>query len=122
MPALDASETSAPVVAEAGATAFDLAQLDTSDKTIDWSVVRKRCDYAAARPGEIVVCAPDPDAERLGELRGLNGYEPPPETTGLPRAAWKLNDSTTLDVHVESQTMPGGVVSNRAMVGLKIAF
>lgn len=120
MPTLDAASTDAPAVVASPAPGFDLSQLDSGAPPPDFHAVHKRCDYAAAKPDEIVVCAPDPDAERLGDASGFGGYAMP-EGQGPSQLTWTLG-GVDMDVHVESLTMPNGMTSKRVMVGAKIAF
>lgn len=101
------------------AQSFDLADLGTEEKTIDFSVVQRRC-APASRPGEIVVCAPDPEAERLGTIAGAQDFAP--SETGPPRAAIKLTENIEADVHLDSYGLPNGMVSNRVMFGGKVTF
>ncbi|KPH64435.1 hypothetical protein ACLIMP_05315 [Novosphingobium aerophilum] len=112
MPAIDA----APAVPAAEQTidAFDLRQL-RAPPDARFSAVRPRCPEA--RSGEIVVCAPDPERERLRPLP--EGYDIP---EGPPRLEMKLDETTSADVHLEAQVFPNGTVSNRLMVGLKKKF
>lgn len=42
--------------------------------------------------------------------------------TDVPPAAAGIGEGASLDLHVDSAVMPGGTVSNRIMVGLKIGF
>jgi hypothetical protein len=96
------------------AAAFDLAQIPSGDEGIVFRVVRRRCPEG--RPGEIVVCAGNPEKERVRPLQGTYVTE-----EGLPRAEMDLGENATLDLHVEQNVMPGAV-SNRVMVGAKIKF
>lgn len=102
----------APTVIEA--SAFDLAQLPRREQGIDLRAVKPRCP--AGRSGEIVVCAPDPEKNRVRPL---------PDTyvvaEGLPRAELGLGENASIDVHVEQHAMPGAA-SNRVMVGAKLKF
>lgn len=119
MPAGEGPPEVPPALAASPTPDFDLSSLATQDGTIDFDIVRRRCS-SATRPGEIVVCAPDPDADRLGDATGFKGYEYVEE--GPPRAAWKLNESVELDIHTDAETLGNGVVSKRVMVGAKITF
>jgi hypothetical protein len=96
------------------AVSFDLAQLPSGDDRPGLRVVRPRCPEG--RPGEIVVCAPNPEKERLRPLPDTYVVE-----EGLPRAELGLGDNATLDMHVDQAALPGAV-SNRVMVGAKIKF
>ncbi|TYC92491.1 hypothetical protein [Novosphingobium sp. BW1] len=104
---------------ESTVRSFDLADLGTEENTIDFRVVQRRC-ARASRPGEIVVCAPDPEAERLGTISGAQDFEP--SGNGPPRAAIKLTENIEADIHVDPYGLPNGMVSNRVMVGVKVAF
>ncbi|MYL96352.1 hypothetical protein GR702_01005 [Novosphingobium sp. FGD1] len=96
------------------ASAFDLEQMAPAQGG-DFRAVKPRCPQG--RPGEIVVCAPDPEKERVRPL---------PDTyvvaDGPPRAEIQLNDAVTLDAHLDSATMPNGQTAQRIMVGAKIKF
>ncbi|MCT2398266.1 hypothetical protein [Novosphingobium mangrovi (ex Huang et al. 2023)] len=117
MPATDALQSPVPPAEERSLSAFDLADMRSPDAPPDFSAVQKRCDAAAGRPGEIVVCAPDPERERLRALPDTYVEEP-----ALPPARWSLGDGVSLDVHVDAAQMPDGTVSNRVMVGVKMKF
>lgn len=103
-----------PPAAEQALDAFDLAQLRPSDRN-GITIVSKRCPEG--RPGEIVVCAPDPEANRVHPLPDTYKV-----TEGLGRAERQIAPGMVADVHMDSAAMPGGVVSNRLMAGVKIAF
>ncbi len=94
--------------------AFDLRQMRRSPGA-SFSVTRPRCPEG--RAGEIVVCAPDPEKERLRPLP--EGYDIP---EGPPRLDMKLDENTTADVHLQAERFPNGMVSNRLMVGVKRKF
>lgn len=96
------------------ASAFDLARL-ASDDDLDLRAVRPRCPEG--RAGEIVVCAPDPEKERVRPLPDT--YVVP---DGPPRAEWQLSDTVSLDAHLDSATMANGQTAQRIMVGAKIKF
>ncbi|TCM17304.1 hypothetical protein EDF56_106421 [Novosphingobium sp. PhB165] len=113
MPPAD-SPTASPPAVEQSLGAFDLARLRGDDGNAI-TLVRKRCPEG--KPGEIVVCAPDPEANRLRALPDT--YQ---VTEGLGRAERQIAPGVVADVHMDSVTMPGGVVSNRVMAGVKIAF
>ncbi|MCJ2184677.1 hypothetical protein MTR62_18570 [Novosphingobium sp. 1949] len=125
MPAVDAAP-SAPVaiaaprvVGQSDTGTFDLGKLDNPERTIDLSSVQRRCRPASDRR-EIVVCAPDPDAQRLGRSDGFKGLEN--RDNGPWQAQWGLTDSLALGTRLEAATMPDGTISNRVMVDLKIKF
>lgn len=88
------------------------AEFEATESGARFSVVRPRC--AAVKAGEIVVCATDPRRNRLQALP-----DSPPE--GLPKAAARLSENATIDLHTEYAQI-SGVPSNRAMVGVKIGF
>lgn len=111
MPATDAEP---PFASEQTLSAFDLRQM-RSPPGVDFSVVRPRC--TGDGPGEIVVCAPDPDKERIRPLP--HEYEMP---SAVPRLEMKLDENTTADVQLQSQAFPNGTTSNRLMVGVKRKF
>jgi len=90
---------------------FDLAEIATPASGRDFHAIKPRC--GAPRTGEIVVCAPDPEKQRLRPLPALPGQQPPGEIA--------LSDSVNLGAHVES-TMIGGAPSNRVMVDVKLKF
>ncbi|MEE4453769.1 hypothetical protein [Novosphingobium resinovorum] len=96
------------------APAFDLAQL-AQDGGPDLRVVKPRCPVG--RAGEIVVCAQNPEKERLRPLPDMYETE-----EGLPRAEVGLGENSSLGVELESATLGGGQVSNRAMVRYKLKF
>lgn len=97
------------------APAFDLAQLPSGDDGLDLRAVKPRCPVG--RPGEIVVCAPDPEKNRV---------RPQPDTyageEGLPRAELGLGENASIDLHLDKSTMPNGQTANRIMIGAKIKF
>ncbi|MCJ2187753.1 hypothetical protein [Novosphingobium beihaiensis] len=107
----DPPAASAPQEAET----FDLATIRHKDSSLDLHIRKRRCPVATG--GEIVVCAPDPEENRVRPLPDTYKVE-----EGLPPARISLGDGASLDVHVESAVMPGGTVSNRVMVGLKLGF
>lgn len=113
MPAIDAT-AAAPVASEQTVDSFDLRQMRSSPGA-SFSAVRPRCPEG--RAGEIVVCAPDPEKERLRPLP--EGYE---IAEGPPRLEMKLDENTSTDVHLDSAAFPNGTVSNRLMVGVKRKF
>lgn len=113
MPSADAP-AAPPPAAEQSLDAFDLAQLRASDR-IGVTIVPRRCPEG--RPGEIVVCAPDPEANRVHALPDTYKV-----TEGFGRAEREIAPGVVADVHLDSVTMPGGTVSNRVMAGVKIAF
>ncbi|EJL24131.1 hypothetical protein [Novosphingobium sp. AP12] len=96
------------------AAAFDLAQMPSGEDGVDFRAVRRRCPEG--RPGEIVVCATNPEKERVRPLPDAYAVE-----GGLPRAELGLGENATLDLHVDQNVLPGAV-SNRVMVGAKIKF
>ncbi|WP_285016782.1 hypothetical protein [Novosphingobium sp. fls2-241-R2A-195] len=93
---------------------FDLAQMP-QDGTVNLHAVKPRCPVG--RPGEIVVCATNPEKERLRPLPDT--YETP---DGLPRAQMGLSENSSLGVELDSATLGSGQVSNRAMVRYKLKF
>ncbi|WP_260925193.1 hypothetical protein [Novosphingobium sp. 9] len=80
---------------------------------IDLGIGGSRCP--AGQAGEIVVCARNPEENRL---RGATG---PTIDPILPKTETKLG-SATLDLHMESAGMANGQMSNRVMVGVKLPF
>ena len=97
------------------APAFDLAQVDAAPGKIDLRTIKPRCPEG--KPGEIVVCATDPEKERARPLTG-----PDAEGQGLPRAEFDLGNGVSMDVHFDAATLPNGYTANRVMVGFKIKF
>lgn len=99
------------VVQDVGA--FDLKPAPVSGG-VDLRAIKPRCTPATR--DEIVVCAADPEKERLRPL---------PDTfvadEALPRAQRDLGGGAALDVHLEQQQL-GGAQSNRVMVGLNFKF
>jgi hypothetical protein len=77
-----------------------------------FTVIRPRC--APGQSGEIVVCASDPQQNRLTAL-------PNTPLEAIPKAEARLSENATMDLHGETATV-SGVPSNRAMVRLKIGF
>ncbi len=120
MPAADGPPPVPPALSIPAESVFDLSELPAMALPAAPGAWVPRCSPATA-PNEIVVCAPDPDAQRLAGAGGLHGFLPP-EAQGPPRAAWKLGDTLEMDLHVEAQALPSGLVSNRLMMGVKIAF
>jgi len=112
MPAIDAMP-SAPLASEQTVDSFDLRQMRSSPGA--FSVVRPRCPEG--RPGEIVVCAPDPEKKRLRALP--YDFEMP---SAVPRLEMKLDENTSADLHLQAERFPNGMVSNRLMVGVKRKF
>jgi hypothetical protein len=96
------------------APAFDLAQLPRGEGGPDLRAVRPRCPVG--RAGEIVVCATNPEANRVRPLPDTYVVE-----EGLPRAQLGLGENASIDLHLDQQVMPGAV-SNRVMVGAKLKF
>ena len=92
---------------------FDLAQMPRDDG-MDLRAVKPRCPEG--RAGEIVVCAQNPEKERVRPLDGFAVQE------GLPRAEMGLSENSTLGIEVEQATVGNGQVSNRAMVRYKLKF
>lgn len=113
MPAIDTAPA-APAASEQIVDAFDLRQM-RSAPGMSFSVVRARCPEG--RPGEIVVCAPDPDRERVQPLP--QDFEMP---SAVPRLETKLDENTSADVRLQAQAFPDGSVSQRVMVGVKRKF
>ncbi len=72
----------------------------------------RQCDPAAG--DEIVVCAVDPAAFRLGMIAA----KPEP---GLPKAEFKLSGNASIGVQLQSGSL-GNTPTNRAMITLKVAF
>ncbi|PNU04686.1 hypothetical protein [Novosphingobium guangzhouense] len=93
---------------------FDLAQMP-QDEGVDLRAIKPRCPVG--RPGEIVVCATNPEKERMRPLPDT--YE---TAEGLPRAQLGLSENETIGVDLEAATLGGGQVSNRAMVRYKLKF
>ncbi|KQM18328.1 hypothetical protein [Novosphingobium sp. Leaf2] len=93
--------------------AFDLKPA-TASGGMDLRAIKPRCAPAAG--GEIVVCAPDPEKERLRAL---------PDTfvadEALPRARRDLGGGADIGVRLDQQRL-GGVQSNRVMVDLNFKF
>ena len=106
-------------VARADGPAFDLAQTLKSDEAMDLRALRPRCQSTSETGGEILVCAPDPESERIRPLAGAEDYA---AKAGLPQARWSIAEGVDLDIHTDAATMGNGVVSNRLMVGIKLGF
>lgn len=115
MPAVDLPPDPPVSAEQVQADAFDLKRLTPSSDRLPLSVVKPRCQPAAGN--EIVVCAPDPEKNRVRPLSGAYDGE-----QGLPRARMDIGEGVSLDLHLDSAAMPDGTVSNRVMVGVKIAF
>lgn len=113
MPAIDAAPA-APAASEQIVDTFDLRRM-RSAPGMSFSAVRPRCPEG--RPGEIVVCAPDPDRERVQPLP--QEFEMP---STVPRLEMKLDENTTADLHLQAEVFPNGTVSNRVIVGVKRKF
>ncbi|WP_232491615.1 hypothetical protein [Novosphingobium kaempferiae] len=92
---------------------FDLAQMPRDD-AMNLRAVKPRCPEG--RVGEIVVCAQNPEKERVRPLDAFAVRE------GLPRAEMGLSENSTLGIEVEQATVGNGQVSNRAMVRYKLKF
>lgn len=115
MPAVDLPADPPVAMEQSQAETFDLASLPRDSKTLDLRAVKPRCPVSTGK--EIVVCAPDPEENRLRPLPDTYVVE-----EGMPRAQLGLGDGVTLDVHVDAAVMPDGTVSNRIMIGTKIKF
>lgn len=115
MPLTDSPPPAPPAIEQPAAADFDLGQVERKDGTIEWHAIRRDC--LAAKPGEIVVCAPDPAQDRLLPLRGDYAVE-----AGLPRAETGIAKGTTLGVEAQSAALANGMTANRVMVGIKIKF
>lgn len=76
------------------------------------TIVRPRCSPAPA--GEIVVCAANPERNRLRPLPDV------PEP-GLPKASRPLGEGVVADIHNERAAVSGWP-SNRIMVGVTFGF
>jgi len=85
---------------------FDLARVKIADP----------CETGAARGSDIVVCAPRP-----GEAYDYEKWEREFRTEPL-RAEKSIGPGAVVRAYVESVEMPGGNISKRAMVGVKIGF
>lgn len=94
---------------------FDLKQLELPPNRLRLPQASPRCAVGAG--SEIVVCAPDPEENRLRHLPDSYADE-----EGLPRAQIGIGDGATLDLHLDSAAMSNGTVSNRIMAGVNIAF
>ncbi|EIZ78853.1 hypothetical protein WSK_2396 [Novosphingobium sp. Rr 2-17] len=114
-PAIEQSAIEKPGIEQSGAADFDLGQVARKDGAIEWHMVRRDC--LAAKPGEIVVCAPDPAQDRLLPLRGDYAVE-----AGLPRAETGIGPGTTLGVEAQSAALANGMTATRVMVGIKLKF
>jgi hypothetical protein len=95
------------------APAFDLSQLP-GESRIDLRAVKPRCPEE--RSGEIVVCAPDLEKDRLRPLPDTYLTE-----EGLPRAEVGIGGAASLGVNLDLARL-GGVTSNRVMVTAKLKF
>ncbi|MFC0682975.1 hypothetical protein [Novosphingobium clariflavum] len=114
MPPADQPAVPPPLAAEQSLDSFDLATLRAEESTV-LIVVPRRCPVG--KPGEIVVCAPNPEADRLRPLPDTYVV-----TEGLGRAERQIAPGTMAGVDMSSVAMPGGVVSNRVMFNLKMGF
>lgn len=92
---------------------FDLARAGEEDGGIDLRTIKPRCPVGT--PGEIVVCATDPEKERARPL-------PEAVSEALPRAEIDVGGGVSLDVHLDSGALPNGYSANRVMVGVKFKF
>lgn len=97
------------------APSFDLAQLQSGASELDLRAVKPRCPIG--RPGEIVVCAPDPKQNRTKPQPDAYAME-----EGLPRAELGLGENASIDIHLDKMVMPTGQTASRVMVGAKIKF
>jgi hypothetical protein len=94
---------------------FDLAQAGRGNDGIDLRTIKPRCPISQS--GEIVVCAPDPEKERARPLPDAYAV-----AEALPRAEIDVGGGVSLDVHLDSGTLPNGYTANRVMVGVKFKF
>lgn len=113
--AATASPPPAVILLDSVAQGFDPVDGPDLSGRVDLRLTPRRCPPATE--GEIVVCAGDPETFRLRPIEGL--VETP---EGLPRAELGLGGNMAMDVHLEKVELPGGVVSNRVMVGVKLKF
>jgi hypothetical protein len=107
------AEPAAGSVSGVAPLAFDLRSVEAADERPRFSLDRRGC---SGEPGEIVVCARDPEEDRLRPLAG------PEAELLLPPAEFGLGDTTSLNVRMEAEARPDGSVSNRIMVGVTHAF
>lgn len=114
MPPADQPASPPAAAVEQSLDAFDLSRL-RGDESSGIVIVKPRCP--AGKPGEIVVCAPNPEADRLRPLPDTYVV-----TEGLGRAEREIAPGVVAGVDMSSVAMPGGVVSNRVMFNLKIGF
>ena len=104
-----------PVPSVLEAPLFDLGQIDGEAERIDFSTIGRRCPGGS--PGEIVVCAPDPETERARPLAETYAI-----AKSLPRAEIDIGDDVSLDVHLDAGKLANGYTANRVMVGVKFKF
>lgn len=114
MPPAEQPASPPPVAAEQSLDAFDLAKLRGEDSGT-LVIIPRRCP--AGGPGEIVVCAPNSEKDRLRPLPDTYVM-----TEGLGRAERQIAPGVVTGVDLSSVAMPGGVVSNRVMFNLKVGF
>jgi hypothetical protein len=91
---------------EQGMGSFDLRNVKPSQE-------EGRC--TSRDPNEIVVCGSRGDSYRYRALP--EGPEPQ-----LPRAEIRLPGGASAKAHLDSATMPGGMVSKRVMITIKKPF
>lgn len=114
MPIAEALPTS-PALEQFMPADFNLAASEPAEPNLDLRIVRRRCPEGRAQ--EIVVCAPDPNRDRLRPLK--QDYS---VTEGLPRAEGEIANGVSLGVDAEGAAMANGVVSNRVMARVKMKF
>lgn len=114
MPPADQPTSPPPAAAEQSLDAFDLAKLRSEDGNA-LVIIPRRCPEG--RPGEIVVCAPNSESDRLRPLPDTYVM-----TEGLGRAERQIAPGVVAGVDMSSVAMPAGAVSNRVMFNLKIGF
>lgn len=112
MPATDAPPAAVVTPPPEAARGFERVTTSPADGHYV-TAVPHRCPPAP--DGAIVVCAADPDRFRMKPLAAEFHNDP-------VRAEVGLGGGARLDVHVSSAALPGGAVSKRVMVGLKIRF
>lgn len=94
---------------------FDLEQIGRQTDRMDFRTIRPRCPVGS--PGEIVVCAPDPEKERARRLAETYAV-----AESLPRAEIDIGDGVILDIRLDAGVLANGYIANRVMAGVKFKF
>lgn len=108
-----ALQAATPMLTDRQLQDFDLKEFERAAEAGPGPGARRRC--ASDDPNQIIVCGSRGQGQRLEPLPDI--YE-----KGPIMAETRLFGRVTGCVCLEKATMPGGAVSNRIVVGLKMPF